>query len=91
MTHVYITFNIFLPLQDTFSVGPFKFENCTIGRITRVGANDGDAKEVDSITIEKMVVEKGAVGINVDRIAMSDKVPRYQFHGCTIREVIQRK
>ena len=91
MTHVYITFNIFLPLQDTSSVGPFKFENCTIGRITRVGANDGNVKEVESVTIEKMVVEKGAVGINVDRIAMSDKVPRYQFHGCTIREVIQRK
>ena len=91
MTHVYIAFHIFLPLQDMSSVGPFKFENCTIGRITRVCANDGNAKEADSVTIEKMVVEKGAVGVNVDRIAMSDKVPRYQFHGCTIREVMHQK
>ena len=81
MTHVYIIFNIFLPLQDTLSIGPFKFNQCTIGRITRVGANGGKAKE------DEMTLGKDAVSVNVK----TDKVPRYEFNGCTIREVIYQK
>ena len=59
-----------------------------------MGANDGNAKEdekTESITIDKMTLGKDAVGINVGRIVMTDKVPRYQFNGCTIREVMHQK
>ena len=46
-----------------------------------VGANDGNMKE-DEITLGKDVVS-----INMK----PDKVPRYEFNGCTIREVMHQK
>ena len=53
-----------------------------------MGANDGDVKENEKAeSITKMMLGKDAVGINVK----TDKVPRYEFNGCTIREVIYRK
>ena len=43
-----------------------------------MGANDGNVKKdekAESITIDNMMLGKGAVGINMDHIAMTDKVP----------------
>ena len=36
---------MFLSLQDNESVGPFHFKECTVGRIIRVDANNGNVKE----------------------------------------------
>ena len=95
MTHVYIASNIFLPLQDTSSIGPFKFNNCSIGQITRVGDNnvfkkEGKTQQADDTVVHNITVSNQGIAINFGQTLKEVETGnhRYQFNNCDIREFI---